>query len=138
MRAASFLARRMAAVSGRRAMSSAHGHGHGHSYPHGMHFHVSPVHKNLALAYGTMLWLWVFWRAKQDGRAVLGLEHPWDHGHGHHGEAHAEAAHSSTTYKLVDGKIKYERSEIGALPTPVEADEEEEEAGDDLHDEDDE
>lgn len=69
MRAASFLARRMAAASGRRAMSSAHGHGH--NYPHGMHFHVSPVHKNLALAYGTMLWLWVFWRAKQDGRVVL-------------------------------------------------------------------
>lgn len=59
----------MAAASGRRAMSSAHSHGQ--SYPHGMHFHVSPVHKNLALAYGTMLWLWVFWRAKQDGLAVL-------------------------------------------------------------------
>ncbi|KAG7397037.1 hypothetical protein PHYBOEH_001315 [Phytophthora boehmeriae] len=129
MRAASFLARRMAAVSSRRAMSSAHGHGH--SYPHGMHFHVSPVHKNLALAYGTMLWLWVFWRAKQDGRVVLGLEHPWDHGHGHHGGAHSEALHSSATYKLVDGKITYERSEIGALPTPVEADGEEEEAADD-------
>jgi hypothetical protein len=67
MRAAGFLARRMAAASGRRAMSSAHGH----SYPHGMHFHVSPVHKNLALAYGTMLWLWVFWRAKNDGLALL-------------------------------------------------------------------
>ncbi|KAG6611871.1 uncharacterized protein IUM83_14227 [Phytophthora cinnamomi] len=141
MRAASFLARRMAAASGRRAMSSAHGHGH--NYPHGMHFHVSPVHKNLALAYGTMLWLWVFWRAKQDGRAVLGLEHPWDHGHGHH-EAHAEAAPKG--YALVDGKIKYERSEIGALPMPVEIDGEEEETEestdddvmDDLHDADEE
>ncbi|KAL4157970.1 hypothetical protein KRP22_005514 [Phytophthora ramorum] len=127
----------MAAVSGRRAMSSAHGHGH--SYPHGMHFHVSPVHKNLALAYGTMLWLWVFWRAKQDGRAVLGLEHPWDHGHGHH-EAHAEAAPQSN-YLLVDGKLKYERSEIGALPMPVEMgdeDEESEDVIDELHDDDDE
>ncbi|OWZ23804.1 hypothetical protein PHMEG_0001263 [Phytophthora megakarya] len=138
MRAASFLARRFAAASGRRAMSSSHSHGH--NYPHGMHFHVSPVHKNLALAYGTMLWLWVFWRAKQDGLAVLGFEHPWDHGHGHH-EAHAEAS-PSASYKLVDGKIKYERSEIGALPMPVEDDgEEEEETGDvldDLHDEDEE
>ncbi|KAE9005776.1 hypothetical protein PR003_g2090 [Phytophthora rubi] len=136
MRAASFLARRMAAASGRRATSSAHGHGH--NYPHGMHFHVSPVHKNLALAYGTMLWLWVFWRAKQDGRVVLGLEHPWDHGHGHH--------EAPKGYALVDGKIKYERSEIGALPMPVEIDGEEEESEvstdddvmDDLHDADEE
>lgn len=130
----------MAAASSRRAMSSAHGHGH--NYPHGMHFHVSPVHKNLALAYGTMLWLWVFWRAKNDGLAVLGFEHPWDHGHGHHDEAHAEAAPKGN-YLLVDGKLKYERSEIGAIPMPVEIDgEEEDESTDDvmadLHDEDEE
>ncbi|RLN82907.1 hypothetical protein BBJ28_00000868 [Nothophytophthora sp. Chile5] len=91
-----------------------------------MHFHVSPVHKNLALAYGTMLWLW----------------HPWEHGHGgHDDEAHAEAA-ATPTYALVNGKITYERSEIGALPTPVEASEEEEEeeaeAAEGLHDEDEE
>ncbi|KAL3668884.1 hypothetical protein V7S43_006173 [Phytophthora oleae] len=141
MRVAGFLARRLAAASGRRAMSSAHGHGQ--NYPHGMHFHVSPVHKNLALAYGTMLWLWVFWRAKNDGLALLGFEHPWDHGHGHHDEAHAEAAPKGN-YLLVDGKIKYERSEIGALPMPVEIDGEEEseestdDVMDDLHDEDDE
>lgn len=70
MRCASFFARRMATAAGRRTMASSHGR-HGQEYPHGMHFHVSPVHKNLALAYGTMLWLWVFWRAKQDGLALL-------------------------------------------------------------------
>lgn len=102
-------------------MSSAHGHGH--DYPYGMHFHVSPVHKNLALAYGTMLWLWVFWRAKQDGLALLGFEHPWDHGH--HDETHAEGS-SQGNYLLVDGKIKYERSEIGAMPMPVEIDNDDE------------
>jgi len=78
--------------------------------------------------------------------SLQGLEHPWEHGHGHHDEAHAEAAPKSS-YLLVDGKIKYERSEIGALPTPVELEEEEEEETeessvddvvDDLHDEDDE
>ncbi|KAI9912920.1 hypothetical protein PsorP6_005597 [Peronosclerospora sorghi] len=138
MRAAGFLARRMVVASGRRTMASSHGH-HGHDYPHGMHFHVSPVHKNLALAYGTMLWLWIFWRAKQDGLVLLGLKHPWDHGD--HDEAHSEAAHSGK-YLLVDGKIQYKRSEIGAMPMPIEIDDDEEsddslddDVLDDLHDE---
>ncbi|CAH0482687.1 unnamed protein product [Peronospora belbahrii] len=142
MRAASFFARRMAvSASARRTMASLHG-SHSHSYPHGMHFHVSPVHKNLALAYGTMLWLWVFWRAKQDGLAVLGFEHPWEHGH--HDEAHSETTNSGN-YLLVDGKIKYERSEIGTMPMPVESEGDEEsdelvdgDVLDDLFDEDDE
>lgn len=72
--AASFVTRRLqaasAAASGKRGMAS-HGSAHGKEYPFGMHFHVSPVHKNLGLAYGTMLWLWVFYRVKQDGRVVL-------------------------------------------------------------------
>lgn len=74
MRAASFVTRRLQAAhraaAAKRGMAS-HSHGHGKDYPFGMHFHVSPVHKNLALAYGTMLWLWVFYRAKEDGRVVL-------------------------------------------------------------------
>lgn len=77
--------------------------------------------------------------------ALQGFEHPWDHGHSHHDEAHAEAAPKGN-YRLVDGKIKYERSEIGAMPMPVEIDGEEEESDesadsdvmDDLHDEDEE
>lgn len=75
---------------------------------------------------------------------VQGLEHPWDHGHGHgHHEAHSEAAPKG--YALENGKIKYERSEIGALPMPVEIDGEEEsedsaddDVMDDLHDADEE
>lgn len=72
--AASFVTRRLKASASaqKRGMASHGGHGHGgKEYPFGMHFHVSPVHKNLALAYGTMLWLWVFYRAKEDGRVVL-------------------------------------------------------------------
>ena len=38
-------------------------------YPMGIHFHVSPVHKHLGTAFGTMTWLWIFWRAKNDGKA---------------------------------------------------------------------
>ena len=39
----------------------------------------------LGEAFGTLTWLWVFYRFSQDGRVLLGLEHPWEHGHGDHG-----------------------------------------------------
>ena len=39
--------------------------------------------------YMTLMFLWVFYRAKEDGAVMLGLIHPWDahggHGHGDHG-----------------------------------------------------
>ena len=47
--------------------------------------------------YMTLMFLWVFYRAKEDGAVMLGLIHPWDahggHGHGDHGhddEEHEE------------------------------------------------
>ena len=79
---------------------------------------VQQWHKNLQLFMGTTLWLWMFWRIKNDGAAFIvrarprrplspgpaaddrastcaqGLCHPWDHGdHGHgddHGDGHGE------------------------------------------------
>ena len=32
---------------------------------------VAEWHKNVATLYGTMLWLWLFYRAKNDGPALL-------------------------------------------------------------------
>ena len=32
---------------------------------------VAQWHKNLSTAFGTILWLWLFWRAKHDGPALL-------------------------------------------------------------------
>ena len=59
--------------------------------------HVAPVHKNLGLTMMTVMWLWIFYRAKEDGKAVLGLEHPWDHGsHGHSAHHHHPPAFQST------------------------------------------
>ena len=40
-------------------------------------------HKHTGTALATLMWLWVFYRAKEDGAVVLGLVHPWD-AHGHH------------------------------------------------------
>jgi hypothetical protein len=55
---------------------------------------VAQWHKNVATFYGTVLWLWLFWRAKNDGPALLGWEHPWDHGdHGHDHDEHGEEEH---------------------------------------------
>jgi hypothetical protein len=34
----------------------------------------------------TIMFLWLFYRAKEDWSFVLGLQHPWDaHHHEHHG-----------------------------------------------------
>ena len=102
------------------------GGGYGHGEYRGLK--VPPVadyHKNVATVWGCMMWLWIFWRVKNDGKALIvrppatpaaptregagacdpsappapahascapsapsallaqGLEHPWDHGHGH-------------------------------------------------------
>ena len=32
---------------------------------------VAEWHKNLATVYGTTLWLWLMWRCKQDGAALI-------------------------------------------------------------------
>ena len=32
---------------------------------------VAEWHKNISTFYGTILWLWIFWRTKKDGAALL-------------------------------------------------------------------
>ena len=46
--------------------------------PYHGHFHVSKWHEYPAIAYCTVMWLWMMYRAKQDGAWVLGIIHPWD------------------------------------------------------------
>ena len=73
------------------------------SYPYGMHFHVSPIHKTLGTTFGAIMWFWIFYRFKNDGKVLLGLEHPWEH---HHEE---EQGHS--------GIYSYEKTTIGERPS---------------------
>jgi len=54
---------------------------------------VQEWHKNLTTFMGTTMWLWLFWRCYYDGKAFLGLEHPWDHGHGHDDHGHDDHGH---------------------------------------------
>ena len=49
--------------------------------------------ENVGELFGTVAWLWVFHRFRQDGMVLLGYEHPWEHG-GHHD--HASHSHGKT------------------------------------------
>ena len=44
-------------------------------------------HQHTGTALATLMWLWVFYRCKEDGAVVLGLVHPWD-AHGHDDDHH--------------------------------------------------
>jgi len=53
--------------------------------------HVNPVHVYLGEGMAMIMWLWIFYRFKQDGACLLGFQHPWDGAHGddHHHSVHA-------------------------------------------------
>ena len=63
--------RRLMGGGGGRPWADKHG-------PYYGHFHVSKWHEYPAIAYCTVMWLWMMYRAKQDGAWVLGIIHPWD------------------------------------------------------------
>jgi len=41
----------------------------------------SHYHKLGGEVFGCIMWLWVFHRFRNDGPVLLGLQHPWEHGH---------------------------------------------------------
>ncbi len=45
--------------------------------------------ENVGSIFGTIAWLWIFHRFRQDGAALLGYQHPWEHGH-------SDATHSTS------------------------------------------
>jgi hypothetical protein len=52
---------------------------------------VSENHRIAGEVFGTVCWLWVLHRARNDLPVVLGFRHPWEHApgddhHGGHGE----------------------------------------------------
>lgn len=42
---------------------------------------VRPIHQHLGTAYAVLAFVWMMYRCKEDGAALIGLEHPWDHMH---------------------------------------------------------
>lgn len=90
---------RSAAAAGRRAAPQWRqqqvrnaGSSAGPEYNHFKVPHVDKKHIQLGEVMGTMMWLWIFYRAKEDGVALLGLQHPWD-AHGDHGHGHDDDHH---------------------------------------------
>lgn len=68
--------------------------------------HISQTHKKIGVFLGSVMWFWVFYRAREDGPALLGFVKPWDahgdhgdHGHGH-GDEHHEGEHHSEEKQL--------------------------------------
>ena len=61
--------------------------------------HVNPLHRNIGVTLGAIMWFWIFYRAREDGPVVLGWRHPWDHaGHDDHGDGHGDAAHGDAAH----------------------------------------
>ena len=79
-------------VQQKRFMAAAGPVGYGSGPYRGIKFSkVQPWHLTAQKVMGTVMWLWLFYRAKNDGPALLGLEHPWEHGgHGHDDHGHGE------------------------------------------------
>eukprot|EP00300_Choanocystis_sp_HF-7_P026864 c3109_g1_i1.p2 GENE.c3109_g1_i1~~c3109_g1_i1.p2 ORF type:complete len:102 (-),score=9.95 c3109_g1_i1:51-317(-) len=51
------------------------------SYGH-VELHEAPtLYRGLARGFGTVMWLWVFYRAKEDGPVFLGYRHAWEAPH---------------------------------------------------------
>ncbi|KAJ9211528.1 hypothetical protein DTO166G4_6808 [Paecilomyces variotii] len=47
---------------------------------HPIHVHPPrPFYRFAATALGASMWFFLFYRAKQDGPALMGWKHPWDH-----------------------------------------------------------
>lgn len=47
---------------------------------------MSEIHQRWGEAFGVVVWLWVFHRARHDLPVMYGFRHPWEHeGHGDHG-----------------------------------------------------
>ncbi|KAI8868489.1 hypothetical protein GQ42DRAFT_164094 [Ramicandelaber brevisporus] len=77
------------------------GHGH-HEFPSRFNYHPPRVafqHRFWSKLLGATMWLWIMYRAKEDGPVLLGWRHPWDH-HGHgHGHGHAHEKHGESDAK---------------------------------------
>ena len=103
-------------VARRRLGGGGGGHGHGgggggSGEYGGFHEpHVARWHQVAGETMMTVMWLWVFYRAKEDLTFVLGLEHPWD-AHGDHGHGHGDHGHGH------DSEPEWTRDAPGARPT---------------------
>ncbi|KIV90921.1 hypothetical protein B0A52_06584 [Exophiala mesophila] len=49
------------------------------NHPVGQINAARPLYRIAATGLGASMWFFLFYRAKKDGPALIGLKHPWDH-----------------------------------------------------------
>mmetsp|Transcript_26793 Transcript_26793/g.61681 ORF Transcript_26793/g.61681 Transcript_26793/m.61681 type:complete len:95 (-) Transcript_26793:285-569(-) len=57
-------------------------------------FEISEVHTFWGEAFGFVMWFWIFYRFKEDGKVLLGICHPWEN-HPHDDHHDHEDAHEA-------------------------------------------
>jgi hypothetical protein len=85
---------------------------------------VNETHTNWGEFFGVVLWLWVFYRARQDLPVVLGYRHPWEHGDDHHGD-HEEHHHSKPDKHTIEEK--WDKFSVKAMKLSEDDDDDEDE-----------
>jgi hypothetical protein len=86
----------------------------------------------LGEAFGTVVWLWIFYRFSLDGKVLLGYEHPWDHGH--HGSDHHDDHGHGGDHKPASSTDQWD-TVAATFIKPGEDDDEDDEDEDDDDDE---
>ena len=90
---------------------------------------TNKVGENLGEFVGTVAWLWIFYRFRQDGAVLLGLSHPWEHGHDDHD------SHSDHGKGIVD-ETKNWLDFVAKAVIPGDEDDDDDEGDDDDEDDD--
>jgi hypothetical protein len=89
--------------------------------------------ERLGEVFGTVCWLWVFHRFSQDGKVLLGIEHPWEHGGGHGHDSHGHGpshGHHGKEKKLSPDELSGEWEKFTEKATrPGDDDDDDEEVG---------
>lgn len=84
--------------------------------------------------FGTIAWLWIFYSFSQDGKVLLGMEHPWDHGHH---DDHAHGGGHGHVKKLSPDESKEQWDNVAAsFIKPGEDDDDDDEDDEDEDDDD--
>jgi hypothetical protein len=104
--------------------------------------HTNKFGTRLGEVFGTVAWLWVFYRFSQDGMVLLGYEHPWDHGHhggGHDDHGHGHGHHHHKPMTAAEAAAGWEAfADKAVKPGEDDDDDEEEEDEEEEHEDDDE
>ena len=85
---------------------------------------ISETHRMIAEGLMTMTFLWILYRAKEDGAVILGLRHPWE---GHHGDDHGHDDHGHGDHSHSHSSMFQREEGFGVKPSTAGGDNEDDE-----------